>query len=70
MCSNVKILKLANQPTLRAISIIFFIIQNIHVIYPSIDVLIFLYCSKRVDDGNMRKVDWKDHYLQILIKPR
>eukprot|EP00088_Acartia_fossae_P065385 TRINITY_DN80623_c0_g1_i1.p1 TRINITY_DN80623_c0_g1~~TRINITY_DN80623_c0_g1_i1.p1 ORF type:complete len:146 (-),score=17.19 TRINITY_DN80623_c0_g1_i1:8-445(-) len=26
--------------------------------------------SKRVDDGNGKKVDWKDHYMQILVKPR
>ena len=26
--------------------------------------------SKRVDDGNVKKIDWKDYYLQILVNPR
>ena len=26
--------------------------------------------SKRVDDGNMKKMHWKDFYLQIMVNPR
>ena len=26
--------------------------------------------SKRIDDGNMKKANWKDFYLQIIVNPR
>ena len=26
--------------------------------------------SKRVDDGNMKKTNWNDFYLQIIVNPR
>ena len=26
--------------------------------------------SKRIDDGNMKKVNWRDFYLQIIVNPR
>ncbi len=34
-------------------------------------VMYLLECfSKRVNDGNVKKMDWKDYYLQILVTPR
>ena len=26
--------------------------------------------SKRIDDGNMKKANWRDYYLQIIVNPR
>ena len=26
--------------------------------------------SKRVDDGNLKKANWNDFYLQIIVNPR
>lgn len=26
--------------------------------------------SKRIDDGNMKKANWRDFYLQIIVNPR